>query len=248
MKFKIKSKVTKNPLTKGFITSIMRDEMLSISNKALPDIKNNLNSTEEPDPDPRRRHINVKKWKASIVSQHPMEGIGYRVLIRATNYQAPTHYIAFRTLKKSEPGTRRKRQWYDPQEDKILSREERDMVLKYARDMYGFARKIGYTPKESSAVRTRVLSRYKRLIPVKVEVDNIAFSRMFSARNTIKPNPNKYGPDNYSKCLKVWNGERFIYVAHTNPKHNNNNYYYSRVKVMTRAIQDNIGESHDKNQ
>lgn len=220
--------------------------MLDISNKALPKMKKNLNSTEEPDKDPRRSHINVKKWKVAIISQRTTGGIGYRVLFRATNTQAPTYYMAFRTLKKG--GANRRTRWYDPQEDKVLSKEERDSVIKYAKETYEFARKMGYTPKQSSTVRKSILNRYKRLVPVKVEVSNIAFSRMFSARNTIRPNPDKYGPESYARCLKIWNGGRFVYVAYTNPNRHKDNYYYSRVKVMMRAIQDSIGDSNDENQ
>lgn len=239
MRLKIKGHAKQNPLTKGLINSIMREEMISISEKALPMIKKNLNSTEEPDKDPRRAHINVKEWRAIIVSKRRSADIGYTVLLRAINSQAPSSYIAYRRPKER---TRRKTKWYDPLADKPLSKEEKDAVIKYAKETYELARKKGNTPRQSSIARKSILNRYKKLIPVKVTVDNIAFSRLFSSKNVIRPNPSKYNSYDYARCLKIWDTDanKFRYASHANPKSNNDNYYYSRVHTITQTIEEMI--------
>lgn len=247
MRLKISIKA-KSHLNKKSLSSLVKNQMLEIAKDSMVLMRKRLNSTEEPDSDPRRKHINVKKWRVSIKSTakaHP----NYRVLLRAINTQAPTYYTAYRRMKnvgKVYQGIKKPHTInYDSREDRPLSREEYNDAMNYIHKTQEYARKMGCTHQQSLIIRQSLMKRYKKLVPVKVRVDNIAFSRLFSAKNVIRPNPSKYSPYDYAQCLKIWDGTKFRYVAHAYPKENNGNYYYSRLRVMKSAIEDEIRTYHD---
>lgn len=254
MKLKI-SISAKNHINPDVITGILGDKMLEIAKDAMPLMRKRLNSTEEPDSDPRRSHINVKKWRVYIKSRLTPSSLRHNLVLRAENTQAPTYYIAYRRLKnkpgldKVGPKKRPHLVNFDTVSQRPLSREEYNDAMNYIKKTYEYTRQIGYSKKQSNLVRSDMMKRYKKLVPVKVKVDNIAFSRMFSARNVIRPNPSKYSSYDYAQCLKVWDkgAGKFRYIQHAHPKTNNDNYYYSRLRVMTDTVDEVIGEYHDRN-
>lgn len=267
MKIKIKGKVKRNTLKKSLIGKEIRDLMLDIAKDSLSPMKDRLNKTEAPESDPRKSFVDVKKWRVGIISHHSInDGFGYSVLFRAINTQAPTYYIAYRTLKlpqyeydksmgyfarsasynkrevrkrfqADKPITR----YYDSSNydnPKVLTHKEMREATKLIREMRDAALMTGSTPREASGLSKMMMSKYKKLIAVKVTIDNIAFSRLFNARNTIRPNKSKYGPYSYARCLKIWNSTTFNYAMYSNPKSNDGKYYYSRVGEMSNTLVD----------
>jgi len=262
MRVKTKLRVGENPLTDAKARRYLRSQVLPIAQSALPLIKDRLNKTEEPVSDPRKSHINVKKWDSKIISQRAIynhktgkgkSSIVYTILIRATNSQPPTSYIAYRR-RKNPPNV--PKAYIIPREiymkdDAIISREEIERIYRLEKltrsTLKGMKSTRGIVKDKEAITRNLVYQRYKKLIPVKVLVDNIAFSRMFSAKNTIKPNPSKYGPYSYTQCLKTFNKSTglFEYAMYSRPKANNHKYYNSRLYVMREAIFDSIDKLNE---
>lgn len=243
MKTKIRTKVGENPLTNPKARRFLREQSLSIVQNALPKMKERLNKTEEPDPDPRRSTINVKKWITRVTYQHlNKDEVSYSVGIRATNTQAPTSYTAYRRLKTSPEGRNVRTTIFDTLHNKPLTREEVDEVKRMSRAVYESTRSLGYSSRQAKAAKELSLKQYKRLVAAKVKVDNIAFSRLFSSKNVIKPNKSKYSEHNYAQCLKVWDKHsgKYRYMAHSYPKQNNDGYYKSRVSVMSESLIDSL--------
>ena len=252
MRAKTRIKVGKNPLTDAKLRRYLRDQSLGVAQSALPIITDRLNKSEVPDPDPRRSHINVKKWNTKIVSQHQdKDELAYVIRIRATNTQAPTTYTAYRRIKQApegDSGPKPRTTIYNSIKNKPLTREEVDDLKRFARSVYRASIQSGFKPSQAKAAKEMSLKGYKRLVAVKVRVDNIAFSRLFSSKNTIKPNPSKYGPYTYSRCLKMWNTKtnKFEYSMYSNPIKHNDNYYDSRVHIIKQAISDSTVKLKDE--
>lgn len=264
MRLKTKLRVGENPLTDAKGRKFIRAQTLAIAESSLGIIKNNLNRTEEPDPDPRRKHINVKKWSAKVVKQHSIinyntgkgkSSIVYVVTIRATNYQAPTSYTAYRKPKQGktylklmsgrveEMSRYAKSVAYNEAE---VRKRYKGMSQRYRKYLVTEgSRPIPITRQNMAQIYSDPTKRdmVKTLVAVKVEVSNIAFSRLFSSKNVINPRPDKYNPDNYAKSLKIWRDGKFRYAAHSSPSKHSDSYYYSRVKV----IRDGINEMANKN-
>ena len=249
MKTKIRTKVGENPLTNPKARRFLREQSLSIVQNALPKMKDRLNKTEEPDSDPRKSHVDVKKWVIHVRYQHPdKDELSYSVGIRATNTQLPSSYTAFRTKKTPtnlEEKAHSPKSVYVDKRGEVLSREEIERIYRIAKLTRKAVKNIKGTNLNkplNKISRAEIYKQYKKLIPVKVQIDNIAFSRLFSAKNTIKPNPSKYGPYSYASCLKIWNRRafRFEYATHSYPKANNGKYYRSRIYVMKETINDAI--------
>lgn len=249
MRTKIRVKVGDSPLTDAKLRRYIREQTLNISHASLPVMKDYLNKTEEPDSDPRKAHVDVKKWTTKIIAQHQdKRRLGYIVRIRATNNQPPSYYIAYRTRKtpKLEDSGIGPRTIYSDGRDR-LSREEVERIYhiekstrKIVKGLKGGRDIVKGRP---DITRSLIYDRYKKLVAVKVNIDNISFSRLFHAKNVIRPNPNKYGPYSYTKCLKIWNKSsgKYEYAMYSIPlKSNSEKYFNSRAYVMTESILDSL--------
>lgn len=262
MRIKIKGKVKRNTLNKRLLASCVRETMNDISKDSLKKMGSRLNKTEPPETDPRKSHVDVKKWRVTVESRSMSNEGEYTIRFRAINHQAPSYYTSFRTtdgkgptkldyarrtaygrarLSDARKDVRyRKVDTEDYDNPRPISREEYQEALKTARDIYKHTRKNKGTVADAREARLKSLSRYRKLAAVRVTIDNIAFSRLFSAKNTIRPNKRKYGPYTYARCLKIWHNGVFDYAMYANPPKNKGDYYRSRVAEMANSLVDTM--------
>lgn len=216
----------------------VESEMTKSCREAVEPIKHELNATEKPDKDPRKSFVDVKKWVAEFKSKS-WSGGTLSMTIRATNKQRDTSYEAVRTIKGDEInvsdysgiytfGGNRSRAAIIKELIPNRTKRTRAPITETAFKQY--FTQYGGDPNRL----TKSLSR--SLVVVRVPIGNIAFSRTFPALHTIRPSRTKYNSDAFARCLKIWDGTKFRYIAYANPDGNPYQYIKSRTAVMTNEM------------
>ena len=209
----------------------------AICKEALEPMKHELNATERPDPDPRKSFVNVKKWVTEVKGKSWTAG-NFTVTVRATNRQPDTSYEAIRTIKGNEINVSDYSGIYQFGGNRSRADIIKELVPDRTKRTRGKITDTAFKQyfKQYSGDPSSIKSLSRSMVVVRVPIGNIAFSRTFPAKNTIRPSRTKYNSDAYAACLKIWDGTRFRYAAYSNPAGNPEPYRRSRSSVMTNEM------------